>query len=137
MRIYFDTSALAKRYVMESGTEKVNNLFIKADQVVVSVITFPELISALSRNTKEKKISRAQYAERKAEAVRDFKDMGICDLTPNVIGSTLRFIEEFSLRTLDAIHLACAHETRTELFVTSDKKQSKTAQLLHMKELLI
>ncbi len=47
MRIFFDTSALTKRYVEEEGSEQVRALCIEADTLGVSVLLVPELISTL------------------------------------------------------------------------------------------
>ena len=38
MRIFFDTSALTKRYVEEEGSDKVRELCASADSLGVSVI---------------------------------------------------------------------------------------------------
>ena len=47
MKIFFDSSTLVKRYIQESGTAKINDLFVQTDQVFVSIIALPEVISAL------------------------------------------------------------------------------------------
>ena len=64
MKIFFDSSALVKRYIQESGTAKVNDLFVQTDQVFVSIIALPEVISALTRKRIEKKLSQAEVAKR-------------------------------------------------------------------------
>ena len=51
MRTYFDTSALAKRYVREPGTETVLKKCSEATEIVISVISVPELMSALNART--------------------------------------------------------------------------------------
>ena len=130
MRVYFDTSALAKRYIKESGTAEVNEAMNKASQIVVSVITLPELISALMRNKINKKVTELQYEESKNELAKDMQDMGVCELNSGVISQAVGLIEKFSLRTLDALHLACSIQSQSELFVSSDQKQLNAARLL-------
>ena len=49
MKVFLDTSAFAKRYVGENGSDKVAVLCQRADSLIVSVMCLPELISALSR----------------------------------------------------------------------------------------
>ena len=49
MRIALDSSALAKRYVSESGTPRVLELCAQATEVVVSVLCVPEILSGLNR----------------------------------------------------------------------------------------
>jgi len=49
MRVFFDTSALTKRYVEELGSEQVRALCAEADALGVSILVVPELISTLCR----------------------------------------------------------------------------------------
>lgn len=49
MKVFLDTSAFAKRYVAEQGLDKVMELRQQADNLVVSVIRLPELVSTSSR----------------------------------------------------------------------------------------
>lgn len=137
MRIFLDSSALAKRYIQESGTQQVNDLFIQTDEVFVSLIALPEVISALTRNKIEKKITLEQFNERKNQLILDFQDFNVCDLTPQVISQTIYLIETHFLRTLDAIHLASAVETKMELFVSSDAQQFKVAQAVKIKAMSV
>jgi len=47
VKVFLDTSAFAKRYVAEPGSDKVMATCQQADSLVVSVICLPELISTL------------------------------------------------------------------------------------------
>ncbi|MBI3592196.1 MAG: type II toxin-antitoxin system VapC family toxin, partial [Nitrospirae bacterium] len=51
--IYFDTSALVKRYVKERGSEKVDALLKDSTIVVTSKLTYPEMLSAFTRRHRE------------------------------------------------------------------------------------
>ena len=46
MNLFCDTSALIKKYIVETGSEKFDKLLNKADNVYVSSITEIETISA-------------------------------------------------------------------------------------------
>lgn len=48
MRVYFDSSAFAKRHIDEPATEQALSWCDRADELVLSVIALPELISAFS-----------------------------------------------------------------------------------------
>jgi uncharacterized protein len=133
MKAFFDSSALAKRYVQESGTQQVNDVFLQTDQVFASMIALPEIISALTRKRIEKDITREQFDEQKKELLLDFQDYSVCDLTQEVLTRTIQLIEQHSLRTLDAIHLASAMEAKVDVFVSSDVKQMKAAAALKLK----
>jgi predicted nucleic acid-binding protein len=49
MRVYFDSSAFAKRYIDEAGTAEVLAWCERASELAISVIAVPELISAFCR----------------------------------------------------------------------------------------
>ncbi len=49
MRYFFDTSALVKRYVQETGSDLVDKAFEEANQIIVSAITRIETLSAFRR----------------------------------------------------------------------------------------
>jgi hypothetical protein len=55
VNVFLDTSAFAKRYVDERGSDKVVALCQRADNLAVSVICLLELVSTLSRLVREKK----------------------------------------------------------------------------------
>lgn len=54
--VYLDTSALAKRYVQEVGSEWVVRL-CQREPAAISLIAIPELASALARRTREGALS--------------------------------------------------------------------------------
>ncbi len=61
MRVFFDSSAFIKRYIRESGTEAVITWCNQADEISLSGIALPEMISAFCRLHREKSISAEQY----------------------------------------------------------------------------
>jgi len=60
MRLFFDSSAFAKRFIEEAGSQKIEELCQKASEVGLSVICFPEIISALNRRLRERERERHQ-----------------------------------------------------------------------------
>jgi uncharacterized protein len=44
-------------------------------------------------------------------------------LLPDVIADAIGLLEATPLRTLDALHVACARQWRADLFVSSDARQ--------------
>ncbi|TLY55243.1 MAG: type II toxin-antitoxin system VapC family toxin, partial [Gammaproteobacteria bacterium] len=81
MRLFLDTSALAKRYIAEQGSDKVLRLCREAEQLAVSVICLPELISALNRLVRERRLSRPQYRMLKRTLLDDLAGADLCELT--------------------------------------------------------
>ncbi len=128
MKVFLDTSAFAKRYVAEQGSDKVMEMCLKADSLVVSVICLPELISTLSRLLREKKLAKADYRKLKGDAMADLTDVDICQITSEVLASVVSLLESHPLRAMDAIHLACALTVKPDVFVSADHRQLSAAR---------
>ena len=133
MKAFLDTSAFAKRYIAEAGSDRVIALCQQADSLVLSVVCLPELISTLSRLVREKKLAKAQYRKLKRDAMADLADADICQLTPAVLNSVVSLLESHPLRALDALHLACALAVEPDIFVSADHRQLAAARKAGLK----
>ena len=127
MRIFFDSSAFAKRYVSEEGTDTVVQWCDRAAEIALSGIALPELISAFCRLRRESKISEAQYQQLKDSLLADIEDAAICDLTPIVLAHSIASLERNTLRGMDAIHIGSAVAMQADLFVSADARQCAAA----------
>lgn len=133
MRVYFDTSALAKRYIDEAGTAEVLAWCERADELALSVIAIPELISAFCRLQRENRLTPAQYRHLKTALMADIADALILDTTPEVIQHAVKALEVNPLRGMDAIHLGAAVVCDAEVFISADARQCAAAQGLGVK----
>ena len=128
MKTFFDTSAFTKRYVEENGSQLVDDICQQASELSLSVICVPEIISSLNRRIREKRLSRREYATIKEHLSDDLRDVTIINLTPEVIATATTLLESHPLRAMDALHIACALEWGTDLFLSSDKRQITAAR---------
>ncbi|MFC1895411.1 type II toxin-antitoxin system VapC family toxin [Thermodesulfobacteriota bacterium] len=128
MKTFFDSSAFAKRYVEETGSQLVDDICLNAQEVSISVICVPEIISALNRRVHEKRLSRRDYSTIKQHLSDDIRDAVVVNLVPEVIVKSTKLLEASPLRAMDALHVACALVWRAELFVSSDKQQITAAK---------
>lgn len=133
MRLFLDSSAFAKRYIRESGSDLVIAWCDRADEIALSSITLPEIISAFCRLRRERKLSDDQYEQLKAALFADSEDIVICDPTTEVVLLAVRCLETNVLRGMDAIHIGCALAWRSELFISSDKRQCQAAEQAGLK----
>lgn len=133
MKVFLDTSAFAKRYVAEQGSDKVLELCQQADSLVVSIICFPELISTLSRLLREKKFAKMDYQKLKVDAMADLADVDICQITPDVLASVVSLLETHPLRAMDALHIACALAVKPDIFISADHRQLSAARKAGLK----
>jgi uncharacterized protein len=128
MRLFLDSSALAKRYVEEVGSERLEAILGDADWLGLSVLVVPEVISALRRRRRERALTEAQYLAAKAALLQDVRDAEIVGLLDQVVAASVAILERSNVRARDAIHVAAALEWSAELFVTADERQLEAAK---------
>lgn len=130
MRTFFDSSALAKRYVAEPGTPIVLELCRQAQEVLLAVIAVPELVSAFNRLRREGVLADSDYLFVKSELAADVAMATVIDLTPTVVAQALDYLERFPLRAMDALHLGAAITSGAQRFVSGDYRQCQAARNL-------
>lgn len=127
MRVFFDSSAFAKRYIHENGTDTVLEWCERATEIGLSGIALPEIISAFCRLRREKRITDTQYRQLKSLLLADIEDAAVCDLTPAILAQAVSCLETNILRGMDAIHIGSAVTIKADVFVSADKKQCDAA----------
>jgi uncharacterized protein len=128
VKTFFDSSAFAKRYVEEAGSQAVDSLCQKATEVALSVLCVPEIISALNRRAREGLLTDRDYTEAKQYLSEDIRDAVIVNLVPQVVSTCTKILEASPIRAADALQIACTLEWETELFVSADKRQISAAK---------
>jgi uncharacterized protein len=123
MRTFLDSSAFAKRFVDDDGSDAVERLCEQATELGLSVLSVPEIVSALNRRVREGSVSHDQYREAKARLASEVAGATIMNLHPDVIADAIGLLEATPLRALDALHVACARQWKADLFVSSDARQ--------------
>lgn len=124
--LYFDTSALAKRYYREEGHERVKRLVgIPTNEIVLSNIGAVEMASVLRKKYREGDLSERNARLRLSRFIYDScQDYKLCSVTPSLLGNAIGLISKHDLRSLDAIHLATARmfqaQNQNFQFITSD-----------------
>jgi uncharacterized protein len=128
MNVFFDSSALAKRYIKEAGSGRVQDILSSASSLTISVLCISEIISALCRRRRERKISQQQYLEAKEALFADLEDINIVNLTDQVIARAVDVLEGWPIRSSDSLHIASAAEWSAQLFVSADERQCEAAR---------
>ena len=127
MKLMMDSSAFAKRYVKEDGSEVIDLFLQRASDLALSIILVPEILSGLNRRLREQFLSASDYRRVKRQLLEDVHDATVLQITPAVISHSVKLLEKNVLRAMDALHVACALEWQADLFVTSDRRQLKAA----------
>lgn len=61
MKLVVDSSSLAKRYVQEFGSEKLDLILQNASELALCIILVPEIISGLNRRIREGALNQKDY----------------------------------------------------------------------------
>ncbi len=135
MRLYFDTSALLKRYICEIGSENVDNLFQSATAIYISIIGQIEAISCIRRLLLEKELLPEDYNNLKDTILQDFQFFNTIEISGSILHSSIDIIDKYQLKSLDSIHLATALTLRGQIdhFVSCDVKLLNAAKKEHIK----
>jgi uncharacterized protein len=114
MAVYFiDSSALAKRYVTETGTHWVQALTDPAagNSLYIARITLVELVSAISRRRKNGDLTPAAAVDALTDVRADFiSGYQVIEVTAGLIEQAQALAEKHTLRGYDAVQLAAALE---------------------------
>lgn len=127
MKTAIDSSAFAKRYVREIGSDQLYRILQNATELAFCVILVPEITSGLNRRKREGYLSLENYNLAKKQLLNDVRDATIIQITSAVVLQSIKLLEVNVLRAMDALHIACALEWQADLFLTSDKKQFEAA----------
>ncbi len=112
---YFDTSALVKYYVTETGTQWVRELIQESDNgrwanvILTSALTWAEAVSAFSRLHRGKVIPGGLYRRLIAAFLRDGRSRYVRQpVNDATINQAVELIQRHPLRAYDAVQLATA-----------------------------
>ncbi len=110
---FLDSSALVKRYVIESGTAWVRRVTRRNPSTIVYIahITCVEVTCALARRRKGKTLTTA----RASSILRRFRQhldsrFVVMEVTPDLLDVAMRLGNTHALRAYDAVQLAVALE---------------------------
>lgn len=137
MNIFFDSSAWAKRYIAEKGSDEIESICLKAENVTLSILCIPEIISAFTRLKREGKVTLNQYKQLQKSLYKDIEDVRLINISLEIISYAVNLIKKYPLRTLDALNIACAKFGKVDLFITSDYRQSEAAKGIDLQVELI
>jgi predicted nucleic acid-binding protein len=137
MKTFLDSSALAKRYIDEPGSEAVDAICMEATELALSVIGVPEVLSAMNRRVRERKLAQPEYDEAKKRLLAEVEDAVIVNLTPPVIARCVAILEGNPIHAMDALHVACAIQWEAQLFVSADEQQIAAAKKAGLRTQLI
>ena len=122
--VYLDASALVKLFVPEKESDALNQALSGLTDVIVSDLALTEMASALSRRTREERLTHEQARRLYREASKLHASSHRAELTPPIHRRAERLMLSLTipLRTLDALHLATALDSEAATVVTFDPR---------------
>lgn len=115
MIVYFDTSALLKRYVVEADSEAVAVLWKNASTIAASQILYAELAAAFARRRRELPASAATLDHAQQTFREDWATIHRIAVDDEINRRVDELLTRHALRGADAIHLASALVVRDAL----------------------
>ncbi len=114
MAIYFlDSSALVKRYIRETGSNWVCNLFDPSlgNQFFIAAIAGVEIVYAITRRAKNGSLNVTDAIAIRNQFKQDFQtEYQIIEISEKIINSAINIAESYASRGYDAVQLASGRE---------------------------
>ena len=114
---FFDSSGIAKRYIVETGSVWVGNLtaLTSGNEIYLAEITTVEVISALTRRNRGNTLATGAMTQ----AVSDFRhhlvtEYNMISISSALLLSAVVLTLKHGLRGYDAVQLAAALQIRNE-----------------------
>jgi predicted nucleic acid-binding protein len=137
---FFDSSALVKRYIAETGSGWVSGLTDPTAGNInfIAGITAVEVVSAVARRARAGHLSSADkvlvWGRLQSELPKFFQTV---DITRNLLADAANLADKYALRGYDAVQLAAAREVNYECLtlglaltvISSDNALNKAAAL--------
>ena len=138
MLIYLDSSAIVKRYVLEDGTNQVQEVYTKTLQgevkLAFSVWNIGEALGVLDIYRRRKWIGKENHMKARelllTETLRFIK-LGLIKTIPvrtRLLIDSWTLIEKHHIYQADAIQIISAKHVNANQFLTGDKKLAEIAK---------
>jgi hypothetical protein len=140
--VYLDTSALAKLYVQEAGSDKLDSALIGRRDLLISELALTELTSAIARRAREGEIEASIARRIYQQLFRDVRagEYKLLDLTSATHREADRLLltigRHAPIRAGDSLHLATAALADARTLVTYDRQMHAVASALGSFEVL-
>ena len=116
---YLDTSAIMKRYIQETGSDIVRELFERltdSETLITSYLLILEVNSTTARLLKARVITQRNHQRILDQLTQDISnyEVKVMPVQNELLDRAIGVVAEYSLRSLDAIHFAAAVANREE-----------------------
>ena len=124
---YFDASALAKRYIEEVGSDKIDFLFenVPLWRLLCLTVGAAEVFWICIRKRNDGRINVNQFTQSTGhlehEIINNQSDFRTISVPDSLVWNSMNFIETYSINSVDALVLRSALDTAIELRSIDDR----------------
>jgi predicted nucleic acid-binding protein len=108
MILYLDTSALVKRYVIETESKEVIALIEQADTIGSVALTRVEMAATLAKAVRQRWVEQKDAENAWQDFLEHWLSFTRLSITPTTLERASRLAWEHGLRGYDALHFASA-----------------------------
>lgn len=139
-KTYFDTGALVKLYIVERGSDFVQNIARRTGAIGINPLQETELRNAIlaaegrhtvSREAARRSLDNFEEDLQTGVFIRESPEWAWIYRRADIIAR--QYTPRFLCRTLDILHIAAAELTGAERIITGDQRQQKLARALGLK----
>jgi len=106
--IYWDASALVKKYLSETGSDTVRQWLAKDPVLVTSQLAYAEIHATFARKRRERDISSLDYQRVCRIFEADWQAITVVQLDDRLLPTIRSLLSRHPLRGADSVHLASA-----------------------------
>ncbi len=129
---YLDTSALVKRYVIEPGTNIIDEIFKEAYKGA-SIISFSywniaEATIVFNKYERKMGLNARELLSNLFKEIKTLNSLHriiLVGLSPSIIKNTINLILKHRLYVADALQISSAIKSKSTKFVTADRELAK------------
>jgi uncharacterized protein len=132
LKIYLDSSAIVKRYVLEEGTEKIQETYLDAFSGTVSlhfsVWNIGEVLGVLDTYHRRKWIASEDYSAARDSLLAETKrliKLGIAKVVPvrsKLLAQSWLLVEKHHIYQTDALQIASAKNIGVDQLLSGDRR---------------
>ena len=139
-KTYFDTGALVKLYIVERGSDFVQNIARRTGAIGINPLQETELRNAIlaaegrrtvSREAARRSLDNFEEDLQNGVFIRESPEWAWVYRRADILAR--QYTSRFLCRTLDILHIAAAELSGAERIVTGDQRQQKLAKAIGLK----
>lgn len=115
MILYFDTSAVIKRYVDEPQAEEVRYVYLQVRAVCTHLITYAETLAGLAKAMRMGRLASERLPVLVEQVDKDWTNLEVVAPEVTLIRRAGHLALRYPLRGFDAVHLAAAERVFTSV----------------------